>query len=364
MKKLILALAGLLSASLIQAQNTFPTLTSGGVGIGTTTPSHGYLHINGTGTESGINFWTQSGESTSRIWIDAPNKLFHLGRAGDATKGLTINNGGKLGIGTTSIEAKLEVAHAGTIGAKWAPNLSYFKVTDGTNTLIFDPNEIYSNQTLAIGNAYNQPIYFRNVDSNGVTDLMTIKENGKVGIGTTNPQHGNLEIFGTGASEGITLWTNSGEITSRIWIDTPNKFLHISRGSDPTKGITLDNFGNVSIGGVQHGSHMLAIEGSVGSRQVVVQPTGGWADFVFDDDYTLAPLEDVARFVSENHHLPEIPSESEINAEGINLGEMDAKLLQKIEELTLYLIEQNEVLKAANEKIDVLQKEVQLLKGK
>ncbi|WP_109830901.1 hypothetical protein [Reichenbachiella versicolor] len=83
----------------------------------------------------------------------------------------------------------------------------------------------------------------------------------------------------------------------------------------------------------------------------------GWSDFVFEEDYELRELNEVESYISEKGHLPDIPSAAEVEADGISLGEMDAKLLQKIEELTLYLIEQNKTIKE-------LQEEVQELKSK
>lgn len=67
--------------------------------------------------------------------------------------------------------------------------------------------------------------------------------------------------------------------------------------------------------------------------------SGVWADYVFKNDYNLKPLEEVEAFINTNGHLPNVPSAKEIETEGLNLGEMDAKLLEKIEELTLYIIE-------------------------
>ena len=112
---------------------------------------------------------------------------------------------------------------------------------------------------------------------------------------------------------------------------------------------------NVGIGTTTTGPHRLAVEGSIGARAIKVQTSGGWSDFVFDDDYDLKPLKEVENYITQNNHLPDIPSENEVIKDGINLGEMDAKLLQKIEELTLYLIEQDK-------KIEELQKKVSTLK--
>ena len=102
--------------------------------------------------------------------------------------------------------------------------------------------------------------------------------------------------------------------------------------------------GNVGIGTLDTGSHKLAVEGSIGSREVVVE-SGTWSDFVFYEDYDLPTLEEVENHIQKEGHLPNIPSEKEVKENGINLGQMDAKLLRKIEELTLYTIEQDKEIK-------------------
>ncbi len=113
--------------------------------------------------------------------------------------------------------------------------------------------------------------------------------------------------------------------------------------------------GTIGIGTTTTGTHKLAVEGSIGAREVTVE-TDTWSDFVFDDDYSLRALEDVEAHIAEYKHLPEIPSENEVVKNGIELGKMDAKLLQKIEELTLYLIEQNKRIKALEAKNEELMK--------
>ena len=79
-----------------------------------------------------------------------------------------------------------------------------------------------------------------------------------------------------------------------------------------------------------------------------------WFDHVFDDNYKLMSLSELEQFIKTNKHLPEIPSEKEVKENGINLGEMQGKLLLKIEELTLYIIEQEKQLKELQKQIDEL----------
>ncbi len=128
--------------------------------------------------------------------------------------------------------------------------------------------------------------------------------------------------------------------------------------------------GNVGIGTANTFGYKLAVNGTIGSTEVKVENTSSWPDFVFDNDYELPTLEEVEQHIAENGHLPEIPGEAEVAENGINLGEMNAKLLQKIEELTLYMIEQNKQnqaqqkeLEAQSALIEQLKNEVSALKS-
>ncbi len=98
----------------------------------------------------------------------------------------------------------------------------------------------------------------------------------------------------------------------------------------------IDNNGYVGIGTTTP-AHPLQVAGTIGAEEVIVSSTG--ADYVFDDDYRLAPLSEVAAYVKDNHHLPDIPSAEEVKEKGVSLGEMQTKLLAKVEELTLHMIE-------------------------
>jgi hypothetical protein len=97
--------------------------------------------------------------------------------------------------------------------------------------------------------------------------------------------------------------------------------------------------GNVGIG-TTNPTSKLTVAGNINSREVKVTVDAG-ADFVFEKNYDLPSLDAVDKFIKENKHLPEIASADEMKKDGINLSEMNIKLLQKIEEMTLYMIEQN-----------------------
>ncbi len=120
--------------------------------------------------------------------------------------------------------------------------------------------------------------------------------------------------------------------------------------------------GNVGIG-TTNPTSKLTVAGNINSREVKVTVDAG-ADFVFEKDYALPSLQEVEKFVTENKHLPEIASAKEMQKEGINLSEMNIKLLQKIEELTLYMIEQNKRIELQQIENQSLEKRVKILERK
>lgn len=89
-----------------------------------------------------------------------------------------------------------------------------------------------------------------------------------------------------------------------------------------------------------------------------------WPDFVFDSAYQLPALNKVEQFIRQHKHLPEVPSANEVQKDGLELGGNQALLLKKIEELTLYLIEQNKKLEEQNKRIEKLEAANKQLRGR
>jgi hypothetical protein len=196
---------------------------------------------------------------------------------------------------------------------------------------------------------YTNVFYKGKISSSGsyTPPVYLAVENGMVVIfidSKSSYQRIHVRAFGAGRTGDVpasyTGWTAEDSALSPTATDTyllpyQNRF----SGDVYLPGNSVwDSSGNVGIGTTTPGSYQLAVEGTMGARKVQVKQTS-WADFVFKPDYQLSPLAEIENYINTNRHLPGIPSEAEVQKEGIDLGEMNKKLLQKIEELTLYMIE-------------------------
>ncbi|PWG78072.1 hypothetical protein [Pararcticibacter amylolyticus] len=132
-------------------------------------------------------------------------------------------------------------------------------------------------------------------------------------------------------------WSIGGNYNSRRFSISENTGDGVYGNEFGIERLTVNEGGNVGIG-TANPSAKLTVAGNIESREVKVSVDAG-ADYVFNDDYGLKPLSHIEAFVKTNRHLPEIASAAEMQKDGLNLGEMNIKLLKKVEELTLYLIE-------------------------
>ncbi|MFH6966175.1 hypothetical protein [Flavobacterium sp. FlaQc-28] len=207
---------------------------------------------------------------------------------------------------------------------------------------------------------------------------MTFQSNGNVGIGTTAPKQ-KLTIVGdqtvvdqggltngqnstailrlqssiNGAGEVLDLGMN---IKSYGWIqpqdfNNPSAFYNL---------ILNGKGGNVGIGELNP-KNKLDVNGTIHSKEVKVD-MNGWSDFVFKKEYNLPTLEQVEKHIKEKGHLENIPSEKEVLKNGISLGEMNAKLLRKIEEMTLYMIDFKKEMNELKIKNKIQEEEIKKLK--
>ncbi len=371
----------------------------GNVGIGTTTPNT-KLEVYGTHTTAKFRLFSIGNGSTLNssldMWASEPGVTYdgagigtnvnghpHYGRrnsslyqsyirfqngsiafstgAGDAVESVRIIANGNVGIGTTSTDYKLEIN--GTVGISGhftslrASSNTFLRNDDNGFTGYGSASSLSSGANILLygkSSSRADVLAFRN--SGG--EKMTIDANGNVGIGTSPSVK--LEVKGTTTSNHFKIGAGVRDLTfsteSNISVDALHRLTIASVNGafafNNANGelVRFDESGSVAIGTIETGTHKLAVDGTIGAREIVVE-TGVWSDFVFNKNYKLKDLEEVENFIKENNHLPDIPSEKEVLENGIQVGEMNAKLLQKIEELTLYLIEQNKEIKELKEEV-------------
>jgi hypothetical protein len=246
------------------------------------------------------------------------------------------------------------------------------------------------------GSFYDQLLFFRKVNNNPATAWSRIltESEGKVGIKTAVPsdalQIGNFNIPsqnkvlipGTynfervaigqaGNGNSIIEFVNHTSVTQSYGVrigtnvDTYGGGLYITAAPIATTYDSLkyknppaifvkasDN--TVGIGTNNPAGYKLAVAGNMIAERIKVKAPGAWPDYVFQEDYRLPSLDSVAVYIQKQKHLPGLPSAKTVEEDGLDVGDMNARLLEKVEQLTLYLIKQHDMiehLKCENEQI-------------
>jgi hypothetical protein len=140
--------------------------------------------------------------------------------------------------------------------------------------------------------------------------------------------------------------SNSLTATPLIYGDFSAKFVSIG---DVDAGVKRED-------AVTAGGYKLLVQGGILTEKIKValKSSGDWADYVFEKGYNLVPLEEVEKFTMENKHLPNVPSADEMVKNGIDVNETSKMFMEKIEELTLYIIEMNKEVKGLRQELDSL----------
>jgi hypothetical protein len=290
---------------------------SGNVGIGITAPQ-GPLHVyGGNAVLWGLN--VGYGTSPAVITTDDNTKGMSFRIAG--TEYFRLHNNGNVGIGTTDPQTKLHI-QGGSLGSN---------VGDQTNLL-----KLHSGAGSGGNVSYLDFFTYRHSAGN---DWLTASTRIQQTIDVSKQAY--IEFNPLDMRWGMALGTNS---TARLYI-----------GDNGRVGIGTTN--------INDANYKLFVETGIRTRKVKVD-ISTWADYVFSSSYKLPSLKEVEAFIKKNNHLPDVPSEAEVKKEGLNLGENQALLLKKIEELTLYLIEQNrkieeqlKINKALNDRLKKLEEQ-------
>jgi len=276
-----------------------------------------------------------------------------------------INESGNVGIGTTSQSGRLDIQNPTTTidramqlsqtGARTSS--SYGTILDNTSTSSTSSIDKYGVWITSSGtwNGSSAKNYgLRVTVSGGTNNYAGIFEGGNVGIGIATPQ-AKLHVHdGTD----MNTWLRNGGSTLGFQIisvkDDNSTYQNLSLDGGKLL-LNTQTGGNVGIGTTSP-SEKLSVNGNISTKKLIVTQTG-WGDYVFNKDYKLRSLSSLEAFISQNKHLPEVPTAKEVEATGISVGDNQALLLKKIEELTLYAIEQQK-------QINKLTKEMKQLKNK
>ena len=180
--------------------------------------------------------------------------------------------------------------------------------------------------------------------------------------------NGNLQFSNQIGSELLSLWTPvSGTTTmgrnaikwyldpwntshKTMWFSSYGGNIRFFTSAMPRLNILYN--GKIGIGKTQP-QYKLDVDGVIRADEFLIDIPSG-ADYVFEDSYSLSSLKDVKKYIEDSHHLPNVPSAEEMQNNGVNIEEYTITLLQKVEELTLYTIQQEEKLKTLNETINTL----------
>lgn len=173
-----------------------------------------------------------------------------------------------------------------------------------------------------------------------------------VGIGTDVPRV-NLDVRGTTYSHKLSI--NSDPLAMG------HKLFHLKADySHPSQS----NHTLFLIENHERTLFQVSNNGIVRSREIIINLDQAWPDYVFSPGYRLAPLKEVASFIEQNGHLPNVPSAAQVEQQGIPLGEMNRILLEKVEELTLHLIEQQRLIEAQRQVLEEQQQRIEALEIK
>ena len=282
-----------------------------------------------------VELGTYSDNTTGRIHLSTGN----ISR-------LAVESDGNIGIGVGVLRAQTKLHVIGGQDAGFDLNSHGYIMTGEllSTNLVIDNNEILARDGISESDL--------SIQRDGGNLMLCGLDEGNVGIGVTSAPVSRLQIVDganasystngylvTGGLDGANIVMDNNEILARNNGGVADLFLQ-QDGGDLI--LCANENGAVGIGlltgaSIPAGS-LLAVDGKITCEEVLVKLSENWPDYVFARDYPLTPLSEVKSYIEEHQHLPGIPNAATIHDEGIELGEMQRIMMEKIEELTLYII--------------------------
>ena len=352
-KKVSLLALCCIGAHFSMGQNAFPA--TGNVGIGVSPSAHP-LHIKGS---SPITVFEETDVTPDKKWhIGGSNSGLVIAETG-VSNVMYFEQGGQVGIGDVTpdhtldvngtfrvvddatFDSDVQIAQTGELDIKAkeqfsgvirpSPSTGYDLILSSTSNpgehfgMAYDSQHgVYmgfENNSVGLVTLQGYLSVYEDVLVSGKVQVSHVDVGQTIEIQSTSFTSTKIEFGSYGEIENLETITSSDDIV----IDAPS--LQIGNTPNPSSGI-----------------YGLAVDKKIICNGILVQNPGNWPDYVFDEDYELQPIEDMKVYVEENGHLPNVPDAEEIENEGLSLEEVVRVQMEKIEELSLYIIQLNEEL--------------------
>jgi hypothetical protein len=373
-------------------------LSGGNVGIGYSSPAY-KLSVNGPINVNGNMLTSGSVQSTGGLYTVTSTTNDFILRLNTTDRFIVLNSNGNVGIATAAASISEKLYVTGNI-------LSTGNLLSGGNVQstggLYTVNHASNNFVLRLNSTDRLTVL--NTSGNvgiGVTPTEKLHVSGNI-LSTGNLTGVNFVSSGTVSTTSGNIYTSSGNLG--VGTASPSQKLHLENGdflfnqvtpilytgtgnAELNRYLVLRNSsGTTSTSGLKAGgvviaddaayanpgkndlivkgkvfigqattsnanSYDLGVKGKIGAKDLQLE-TSSWSDYVFAEDYKLPSLAEVERYINENKHLEGVPSEAEVKANGYSVNEMDVVLLKKVEELTLYVIEQQKQIEELKQQLD------------
>lgn len=337
------------------------------------TGNSGTTASNFLGTTDAIPLKFKSGNQISGYLGIYPNTNTFFGYLAGSTNTLPTSTGdGNIAIGSFAMEKNTSGGGNFAIGtfalrentsggSNFALGInSLYNNTVGQYNLGIGPNSLLTNTT----GSSNTSIGQNTLGSNTIgSDNIALGQNSlyRNVTGSKNISIGNSSGFSNTGSSNIFLGYNAGYSetgSNKLYVSNTNTATPLIYGDFTTKYLAVGEVAAADRAAATSGGYRLLVKGGMITEKIKVAVAGSsdWADYVFSPSYQLMTLEKVESFIKNNKHLPNVPSAEEMSNSGLDVLQTSAKLMEKIEELTLYLIELNKEVKYLKEENQKLKK--------